>query len=41
LPVLDLETNSLDIQAIERGYGRPPMQERNTTPIPCPPDSVP
>ncbi|RZP28422.1 formate dehydrogenase accessory protein FdhE [bacterium] len=41
LPVLDLETNSLDIQATERGYGRPPMQERNTTPIPCPPDSVP
>ena len=41
LPVLDLQTNSLDIQATERGYGRPPMQERNTTPIPCPPDSVP
>ena len=41
LPVLDLETNSLDMQATERGYGRPPMQEQTTTPIPCPPDSVP
>lgn len=40
LPVLDLETNDLDMQATERGYGRPPMQERATTPTPCPPDSM-
>ena len=40
LPILDLETNDLDIQATKRGYGRPPMQERATTPTPCPPDSM-
>ena len=41
LPVLDLETNNLDIKATERGYGRPAMRERTTESTPCPPDSVP
>ncbi len=39
LPVLDLEMTYLDIRAVERGYGRPPMPERSVSVSPCPPEA--
>jgi FdhE protein len=36
LPVLDLETCNLDVQAAGRGYARPPMREIAAARTPCP-----
>ena len=41
LPVLDLQTNELDVRAGERGYGRPSMPERTVFPAPRPPGTMP
>ena len=38
LPVADLETSTLDLGAVERGYGRPAMRDFPTAgSVPCPP----
>jgi hypothetical protein len=38
LPVADLESSTLDLGAVGRGYGRPAMREFSTTgSVPCPP----
>jgi hypothetical protein len=38
LPVADLESSTLDLGAVGRGYGRPPMREFQTaSSVPCPP----
>ena len=38
LPVADLETSALDLGAVERGYGRPPMRDFPMAgSAPCPP----
>ena len=36
LPVTDLETNDLDVAAVERGYARPPMRDVGAPAPPCP-----
>ncbi len=41
LPVLDLKTSDLDVGAVGRGYGRPPMREFTASAAPCSPDAVP